>query len=395
MELRLKNEKPHFWQWDTGQVINVRGLGKCNFALLSNVPNGTALRVPIVDEGGTRTVAVPDILLQQAEPIVVHLCQREEDGGTTTNHSQRFPVLARAKPDDYVYTAEEIKTWEDLAQRVTSLEKSGGGADWDQNDATAAGYVKNRPFYTDDPREVAIIPEMSVAFEPDSGETTTWAAVTAGQAIVVGNTYKVEWDGTLYECAGVSLNGTPVIGNPAIYWHNLGAEEDNGLPFCIYEDSGVLWSGVVTPAAATTVTIRAITVRSEIHKIDHKYLPDNMVLRNAYMADVISAPAVFNCLGVTLFDFGGTQTGEREVTQEQWDEAFGVANLVSLGSAHFVDDNYLIGCITSGRKVTLNKWYFDWQGSNFLAVNYTTVFSYDSESKRATAKYTRIEKIIS
>jgi len=128
VKILTENGLSYFWQWDTGQKITVVGDEVCGHALLSNVPNGTALRVPIVDEGGTRTVAVPDILLQRAEPIVVHLCQCEADGSTTTNHSQRFPVLARAKPADYVYTPEEIKTWEELAQRVAALEKNGPDA---------------------------------------------------------------------------------------------------------------------------------------------------------------------------------------------------------------------------------------------------------------------------
>jgi hypothetical protein len=122
-----ENGRGHFWQWDTGQKITIVGDEDCGHALLSNVPNGAALRVPIQDEGGVRTVAVPDILLQQAEPIVVHLCQCEADGSTTTNHSQRFPVLARAKPADYVYTPEEVKTWDALDQRVTKMEREGVG----------------------------------------------------------------------------------------------------------------------------------------------------------------------------------------------------------------------------------------------------------------------------
>lgn len=125
MKMTTPNNLNHFWQWDTGQNITVVGDEACGHALLSNVPNGTALRVPIVGEGGTRTVAVPDILLQQAEPIVVHLCQCEADGSTTTIHSQRFPVLARAKPDDYVYTPEETKAWDALAARVEDLEGDG------------------------------------------------------------------------------------------------------------------------------------------------------------------------------------------------------------------------------------------------------------------------------
>lgn len=133
MKMLTENGRGHFWQWDTGQKITIVGDEVCGHALLSNMPNGTALRVPIKDEGGVRTVAVPDILLQQAEPIVVHLCQCEEDGSTTTNHSQRFPVLARAKPDNYIYTPEEAKTWEKLDGRVKALEEEMGSGGMPDN----------------------------------------------------------------------------------------------------------------------------------------------------------------------------------------------------------------------------------------------------------------------
>lgn len=125
MKMVTENGRGHFWQWDTGQNITIVGDEACGHALLSNQSTGAALRVAIKDEGGVRTVAVPDILLQQAEPIVVHLCQCEADGSTTTNHSQRFPVLARPKPENYVYTPEETKTWDALAVRVEYLEGDG------------------------------------------------------------------------------------------------------------------------------------------------------------------------------------------------------------------------------------------------------------------------------
>lgn len=125
MELRLKNEKPHFWQWDTGQVINVRGLGKCSFALLNNGVIGRSLRVPITADGAIWAVAVPDILLQHAEPVTVHICERTP-GGVTTRHTQTFPVAARPKPENYVYTYEEVKTWDGLAGQISSLARNLG-----------------------------------------------------------------------------------------------------------------------------------------------------------------------------------------------------------------------------------------------------------------------------
>ena len=49
------------------------------------------------------------------------------------------------------------------------LVPTGGGgsggvqSDWNQNDETAADYVKNRPFYTGDPVETVLVEESTVA----------------------------------------------------------------------------------------------------------------------------------------------------------------------------------------------------------------------------------------
>ena len=53
------------------------------------------------------------------------------------------------------------------------LSVSGGGGsvqpDWNQNDETAADYVKNRPFYTGDPVETVLVEESTVSFAADGG----------------------------------------------------------------------------------------------------------------------------------------------------------------------------------------------------------------------------------
>lgn len=125
MKLLNENGGGYFWQWDTGQKITIVGGDVCGHALLSNCPKTPALRVIIQEEGGVRTITVPDTMLQSAEPITVHVCECDAEGGTTTHHTQRFPVLTRPKPDDYVYTPGEIKTWDALAARVDALEGEG------------------------------------------------------------------------------------------------------------------------------------------------------------------------------------------------------------------------------------------------------------------------------
>ena len=74
---------------------------------------------------------------------------------------------------------EQIIAGKDL-QPVTRMEfflkaygggGSGGGAqpDWNQNDSTAADYVKNRPFYAGNPGETVLVEESTVSFAERNG----------------------------------------------------------------------------------------------------------------------------------------------------------------------------------------------------------------------------------
>lgn len=93
------------YQWDNNQTMKVSGVDMppvpvfhfCN--RLSNL----ALVVSPTVSGSDLIVKIPNILLQQAEPIIAYLYQDTEDDGYRTMHTIHIPVIPRPKPDDYEY----------------------------------------------------------------------------------------------------------------------------------------------------------------------------------------------------------------------------------------------------------------------------------------------------
>lgn len=143
--------------------------------------------------------------------------------------------------------------------------QSGVQPDWNQNDSTAADYVKNRPFYTGNPVETVLVEESTVTFAENRGLYA--AKVQSTFEATVGETYKVSWDGTTYECACVDRNGTSVVGNISI----LGAGPDTGEPFVMGINGVAIQILTADTSASHTFSISGFV--SEVVKIDSKYFP--------------------------------------------------------------------------------------------------------------------------
>ena len=139
--------------------------------------------------------------------------------------------------------------------------KDGVQPDWNQNDDTQPDYVKNRPFYAS-AVETVLVEESTVLFENILSEfKSTFEAQ-------LGETYKVSWDGTVYECTCVTYNGRLFIGNLSI----MGFGSDTGEPFLMMINNGIAIGIVVTDTPAShTFSISGIA--QEVVKIDEKYLP--------------------------------------------------------------------------------------------------------------------------
>lgn len=110
------------WQWDTSRRVRVKvqGATEVHFA---TVDSERAMVIPLV--GGV--VDVPDILLTVGSALAVWAA----DGRDTLTHAV-FRVRRRAKPDGYVYTEPEVKTWADVESWVREQLKAAGesGTKW-------------------------------------------------------------------------------------------------------------------------------------------------------------------------------------------------------------------------------------------------------------------------
>ena len=157
---------------------------------------------------------------------------------------------------------------------VTRTVSAGGGdvttPDWNQNDATASDYIKNRPFYTGDPVETVLVEESTVSFT-NASANMYYGAISTTIELAAGETYEVSWDGAVYECVCKSVSGFTVIGNMSI----IGAGADTGEPFAISPLTDNHGTEIYTLDTSASHAISISTFASaEVVKIPDKYISD-------------------------------------------------------------------------------------------------------------------------
>ena len=157
---------------------------------------------------------------------------------------------------------------------IIDFEQLGMSHDWNENDPTKPGYIKNRPFYTGDPVETVLVEESTVSFV-DSNHGFYVAEFESTFEAIVGETYKVSWDGTVYECTCVEFSGEAIIGNLSL----AGEGSDTGEPFLMNIMNG---AGIVIGTADTSAShiISISGFIAEVVKIDEKYLPENLATKS-------------------------------------------------------------------------------------------------------------------
>ena len=153
---------------------------------------------------------------------------------------------------------------------VDTTGSSGGGSaqpDWNQNDSTAADYIKNRPFYEGDPSETVLVEESTVSFSGSGGMHS--AQIQSNFEATAGETYKVTWDGAAYECVCVDFRNSLFIGNLSIAFGG----SDTGEPFLMGVSNGSE-IGIYTKDASASHTISISGSIAEVIQIPDKYISD-------------------------------------------------------------------------------------------------------------------------
>ena len=200
-------------------------------------------------------------------------------GASASGHTHDDRYYGKSEIDGMLEGKAEIEHNHDARYyRKEEIDEALVAPDWNQNDETAHDYIKNRPFYTDDPVETVLLDNVSVTIEDDgNGIIETQIAFTEG------DTYKVEWNGTVYECvAYIPEAGAPVvIGNCDIF----GFDGGNGEPFIMYSTGRALSLSSQEPPGTYTVSIAG--KKSGIHEIDKRYLGYEVITTTLFYGTVI------------------------------------------------------------------------------------------------------------
>ena len=164
----LGNGKSSWYQWDINQRIIITDIEidqiegqEIHFSSDVDTDTTAQVTIPYV-ENGIVYAPVPNILLTISGTIHIYLYVSNGTEAHTEVH-KAVKVVAREKPSDYVYTETEVKTWEELNERLknavyytpeerTEEEKAQAREnigvlqpDYTQNDATKPDFIKNRP----------------------------------------------------------------------------------------------------------------------------------------------------------------------------------------------------------------------------------------------------------
>ena len=123
--------------------------------------------------------------------------------------------------------------------------------------------------------ETVFVEETSIAFEHNKQGGFYIGGFASTFSPIVGETYKVSWDGSVYESTCLELSKALAIGNLSI----MGEGSDTGEPFLILIDSG----REIDIATADTASSHRISISgrtTQVVKIDEKYLPDTVATKS-------------------------------------------------------------------------------------------------------------------
>lgn len=259
-------------QWNYGITLRIEGLSlpekvEVHFALdnseMAQVYLGTT-------EDGVTTVQIPAFILENADGIAcvsggkykafAYIYQSDEESGWTVRKII-FHIEARQRPEDYIHTEEDIKTWEKLEKRIGEVQKeipkkvseldNDEGYLTEESDPTVPGWAKKK-----DP-DKSFTKEGEAADAKAVGDELS-KKLTSPQTAKVGQIFRVQAvneDGTLTveavdasECAvtDVTVDGQSVLVENGVVEIPVIEENKFGVaktlsPYGVYSKNGFLF----------------------------------------------------------------------------------------------------------------------------------------------------------
>lgn len=119
---KLADGREHLFQWDSNRQVVVED-ASCNEVHFCNRTGDCSLVTEVKEVDGQRVADIPNILLQDAWTLRVYAYCHDYTMVETT-----FKVVARSKPEDYVYTETEVLNYNTLAARIEQMEDEIGVA---------------------------------------------------------------------------------------------------------------------------------------------------------------------------------------------------------------------------------------------------------------------------
>lgn len=262
--------KREFAQWDLDQFVICPCMQKGDKVYF--YAHGKNRSTTAYERDGEIVADVPNALLQLPGSIRIDLGSGLE---CHIDCRTEITITAGEKPDGYCCTDNSNLTKKYIAstpQKLTEAEKAqvrenigvgaggGGGAsvqsDWNQTDAAAADFIKNKPFGD---METLILEEQELQYsaEEEGCFGFTLAPIDEGSAVTV------MYDGTRYDCTASSLAHIIVFGNLSFF--EMG--DDTGEPFvCMYAEGKVMVGAVDEDNHTVKITCKAPV------KIANKYI---------------------------------------------------------------------------------------------------------------------------
>lgn len=180
-----------------------------------------------------------------------------------------------------------------LMALITKMGEGGSASqtqsDWNQNDSTAADYVKNRPFYTDDPVETEIFDVVALmnagAYQWTIDVEDAYCGYDCGQnlffdtPLVAGDKYKIQYNGANYECISVDGNNGLVVLSDNVDGIDTGEYEFvvSCAPYILADPSDTSGKWVIVFATSRNTEtppteLKVISQKTKIVKINPKYI---------------------------------------------------------------------------------------------------------------------------